>query len=215
MRRYCCERLNAADPRDCAFPPGDARCAWCSNGCLIEAPWLVHGGHGASIRQPFGAAACLIACLPVDRPLSGCWDWRAVPEQPRARRTSSSIAAGAGRRRLRGRAAAAAAAAAAGGRAAAGPPPPPPRPPWVLPPTLARARTPRVGGGGGGEVHRLLQVVARDECGTTAVTSAMVHGPAMVHHDQNCLGLTRISLCLGLSLCVGMGAVPGWSDSSL
>jgi hypothetical protein len=24
------------------------------NGCLIEAPWLVHGGHGASSRQPLG-----------------------------------------------------------------------------------------------------------------------------------------------------------------
>jgi hypothetical protein len=25
------------------------------NGCLIEAPWLVNGGHGASLRQPFGS----------------------------------------------------------------------------------------------------------------------------------------------------------------
>jgi hypothetical protein len=25
------------------------------NGCVIEAPWLVHGGHGASLRQPLGS----------------------------------------------------------------------------------------------------------------------------------------------------------------
>jgi hypothetical protein len=24
-------------------------------GCLIEAPWLVNGGHSASLRQPFGS----------------------------------------------------------------------------------------------------------------------------------------------------------------
>jgi hypothetical protein len=27
------------------------------NGCLIEAPWLVHGRHGASLRQPLGSPA--------------------------------------------------------------------------------------------------------------------------------------------------------------
>jgi hypothetical protein len=25
------------------------------NGCLIEAPWLVYGGHGASLTPPFGS----------------------------------------------------------------------------------------------------------------------------------------------------------------
>ena len=29
-----------------------------SNGCLIEAPWLVSGGHGASLRQLLRSAAC-------------------------------------------------------------------------------------------------------------------------------------------------------------
>eukprot|EP01047_Picozoa_sp_COSAG01_P060580 COSAG01_NODE_7444_length_3207_cov_16.815756_4_plen_176_part_00 len=28
-----------------------------TSGCLIEAPWLVNGGHGASLRQPLGCAA--------------------------------------------------------------------------------------------------------------------------------------------------------------
>jgi hypothetical protein len=28
-----------------------------TNGCLIEAPWLVNGGHGASLRQQKSSAA--------------------------------------------------------------------------------------------------------------------------------------------------------------
>eukprot|EP01047_Picozoa_sp_COSAG01_P094230 COSAG01_NODE_25180_length_753_cov_0.863914_1_plen_111_part_00 len=26
-----------------------------NSGCLVEVPWLVHGGHGASSRQPLGS----------------------------------------------------------------------------------------------------------------------------------------------------------------
>jgi|EP01047_Picozoa_sp_COSAG01_P012588 hypothetical protein len=37
--------LGGAPSADCSAP----------NGCLIEAPWMVNGGHGASLRQPFGS----------------------------------------------------------------------------------------------------------------------------------------------------------------
>jgi hypothetical protein len=45
------------------------------NGCLIEAPWLVHGGHGASLRQPF---------VNLDRPAvtnTAAWHARAMSAQ--------------------------------------------------------------------------------------------------------------------------------------
>jgi hypothetical protein len=47
-----------------------ARARAAPNGCLIEAPWLVHGGHGASLRHPFGSPAVHAQQLTA-RPLQG------------------------------------------------------------------------------------------------------------------------------------------------
>eukprot|EP01047_Picozoa_sp_COSAG01_P052299 COSAG01_NODE_5486_length_4230_cov_2.267974_6_plen_255_part_00 len=37
------------------------------NGCLMQAPWLMNGGHGASLRQPFGSASAAMSGCPSQR----------------------------------------------------------------------------------------------------------------------------------------------------
>jgi hypothetical protein len=46
--------LRVAILHELAFPPAP-------NGCLNEAPWLAHGGHGALLRQPLGSPITLLA----------------------------------------------------------------------------------------------------------------------------------------------------------